>query len=274
MSDESKKVPSNPAVIPFVTFPGQEIKDLYVHESPEPAPAAQPARKPDQNRNAGNKQSNPPRPPAHNDNRNSDNQNRRQPQQAPKQAAHQPQQQQQQRREQPPRAPREPGSSNAGTGAHLLHLREKKVGDGSAPSAKEDNTSVFDFEAGLNIFKKDEVLAKVATEGESSSAAKEVKYKKDDFFDMLSTDRSNREEGAQQQQARMTASQERSLNQDTFGAIALQGGGGGYRRQYSRGGGNNGRGYGNNNGGGNGRGSGRGRGRGGRSYNQQATAAN
>jgi hypothetical protein len=139
-----------------------------------------------------------------------------------------------------------------------LHLREKKVGDGSGSGAKEDNTSVFDFEAGLNIFKKDEVLAKVATEGDSA-AIKEAKYKKDDFFDMLSTDRSNREEGAQQQ-TRMTASQERSLNQDTFGAIALQGGGGGYRRNYSRGGGNNGRGG----------GRGRGRGRGGRSYNQQA----
>ena len=32
VKDPSKKVPSNIAIIPFVTFPGEEIKDLYVHE--------------------------------------------------------------------------------------------------------------------------------------------------------------------------------------------------------------------------------------------------
>jgi hypothetical protein len=84
-----------------------------------------------------------------------------------------------------------------------------------------------------------------------------VKYKKDDFFDMLSTDRQSREEG---QAARLTGAQERSLNQDTFGAIALQGGGGYRRNNYNRGGGN---GYNNNNNNGGGRGYGRGRGRGG-----------
>ncbi len=146
-------------------------------------------------------------------------------------------------------------------------MREKKSGDGVG-AAKEDTKTVFDFEAGLSVFKKDEVLAKVANDGGevSEAAAEEKKYKKDDFFDMLSTDRSVREETGQQ--VRLTASQERSLNQDTFGAIALQGGGG-YRRNYSRGGGNNG--Y-NNSGRGGGRGrGGRGRGRG---YNTSATAAN
>ncbi len=113
---------------------------------------------------------------------------------------------------------------------------------------------MFDFEAGLNVFKKDEVLAKVATE-DVAEAIKETKYKKDDFFDMLSSDRSQREEG---KDTRMTPSQERNLNQDTFGAIALQGGGG-YRRHYGRGGGGGGGRGGNNN---YGRGGGRGRGRG------------
>ncbi len=267
VTDESKKIPSNPTVIPFVTFPGQEIKDLYVHESPEPAlPAPQPAARKTDNRTNNTRQQNPPKAPSSYE---QDNRNRRQPQQQQQQQQGSRQQQNQapQRREPVPREreprEREPRSSNAGTGAHLLHLREKR-GDGTGSSDKQDNSSVFDFEAGLNIFKKEEVLAKVATEGPNAEVVKEVKYKKDDFFDMLTTDRTAREEG-QPQQGRMTASQERSLNQDTFGAIALQGGGGGYRRQYGRG---NGGGRGNSSGYG-GRGNGRGRGRG-----RQSQAAN
>jgi len=268
VTDPSKTVPSNTSIIPFVTFPGQEIKDLYVHESPEAAPAPQPsARKQEskpQNKPQHQQQQNAPRNQNSNDNR-GQQQNQRQNQQhhqqqqqqsAPRQAAQAPQQR---REQQAPRQQNEPRTSNAGTGAHLLHLREKKAGDGSI-QAPTDNKSVFDFEAGLNIFKKEEVLLKVATEDGAHEVVKEAKYKKDDFFDMLSTDRQSREEG---QQARMTGAQERSLNQDTFGAIALQGGGGYRRNNYSRGGGNNGYNNNNNNGGGYG-GRGRGRGRGGR----------
>ena len=150
----------------------------------------------------------------------------------------------------------------AGTGAHLLNMREKK---GSEASKNIEVSGEFDFEAGLNIFKKDEVLAKVAKEKEGAEiAAKEVKYVKDDFFDSLSGGLNDRKEGS-----RLTHSQERVLNQDTFGAVALQsnyrrGGGGGYRGGGGggRGGRGGGRGYGgrnnnynnNNNGGGRGRG--------------------
>jgi protein LSM14 len=269
VTDESKKVPANAAIIPFVTFPGQEIKDLYVHESPDAAPAPQAARK-QESKPMNKPQHSQHAPKSHvNENRNENrqpNQNQRpqqqqHQQQAQKPAAHAPQQ----RREQAPRQqqePREPRTSNAGTGAHLLHLREKKAGDGTQ-SKPEDSTSVFDFEAGLNIFKKDEVLAKVANEDSGMEAVKEVKYKKDDFFDSLSSDRQSREEG---QAARMTASQERSLNQDTFGAIALQGSGGYRRNNYGRGGGNN---YNNS-----GRGGGYGRGRGGRGGHRSTGAAN
>jgi hypothetical protein len=152
----------------------------------------------------------------------------------------------------------------AGTGAHLLNMREKK---GSEASKNIEVSGEFDFEAGLNIFKKDEVLAKVAKEKEGAEiAAKEVKYVKDDFFDSLSGGLNDRKEGS-----RLTHSQERVLNQDTFGAVALQsnyrrGGGGGYRGGGGGGGGRGGRGGGrgyggrnnnynnNNNGGGRGRG--------------------
>lgn len=267
VTDESKKIPSNPTVIPFVTFPGQEIKDLYVHENPEPAPTQQAASRKTESSRPNNRQQNPPKSQNsydQHDNRNN-NRNNNNGRQQPHQQTHnnnqgqgnRPQQsqapQQQKKEQQAPRQQHhEPRTSNAGTGAHLLHLREKR-GDAAGAVDKQDTATVFDFEAGLNIFKKDEVLAKVATD-DVVAAVKETKYKKDDFFDMLSTDRSAREEG-QSQQARMTASQERSLNQDTFGAIALQGGGGGYRRHYGRG--NGGRGGGRGSGGGRGRGRGR-----------------
>lgn len=265
VSEEGKKVPANGSIIPFVTFPGQEIKDLYVHESPDAAPAPPPAVRKQESK-PQNKPQNAPRNQNSNDNR-GQQQNQRQNQQhqqqqqqsAPRQAAQAPQ-----RREQAPRQQNEPRTSNAGTGAHLLHLREKKAGDGSVQNTT-DNTSVFDFEAGLNIFKKEEVLLKVATEDGAHEVVKEVKYKKDDFFDMLSTDRQSREEG---QQARMTGAQERSLNQDTFGATALQGTGGYRRNPYGGRGGNNYNNNGYNNNGGQNRGQGyggrgRGRGRGG-----------
>ena len=40
-SEKSKQIPSSQTVTAFVTFPGQDIKDLYVHEAA--APAAPPA---------------------------------------------------------------------------------------------------------------------------------------------------------------------------------------------------------------------------------------
>jgi len=40
VTDKSKSIPPSTAIIPFVTFPGQEIKDLYVHESNTAPPAA------------------------------------------------------------------------------------------------------------------------------------------------------------------------------------------------------------------------------------------
>ena len=121
---------------------------------------------------------------------------------------------------------------------------------------KED----FDFNAANTVFNKQEVLAKVAEE--ATVPAKVQAYKKDDFFDCLSNEQKDREEG---RKTRLTAGEERNLNQDTFGAVALQPN----RRYGGRGGRNNGR-FGG--GRGRGRGSNMGRGYGGRNSGQsQAT---
>ena len=73
----------------------------------------------------------------------------------------------------------------------------------------------FDFKSGLSVFNKAEVLASVA----ANEDHKQSVYQKDDFFDSLSCEILDREEG---RKTRMTAFEERSLNQDTFGATALQ----------------------------------------------------
>jgi len=154
-------------------------------------------------------------------------------------------------------------SGGAGTGAHLLRLKERKERGAENTTTERSSGSgsgEFDFTAGLSMFKKDDVFAVVATEADRSSSI-EVKYKKDDFFDSLSCDLTDRKEG---RNTRMSAAEERVLNQDTFGAIALQSTGN-YRRNFRGGGGYAGR--------GGGRGRGRG-GRGGRSYQNQYQANN
>ncbi len=231
VTDKSKVVPPSSSTLPFVTFPGQEIKDLYVHESaaaPTPAPAA-PEQKPKQETKPKphKEHTNPPAAPAQEKetkvatqppkthNKEKDNNNKEATVNKEKAAA--------------------PSGSHSGvgTGSHLLKLREKKAGDAGA--AKVDANSEFDFQEGLKGFNKDEVLAEVADNNTK-------KYVKDDFFDNFTN--GNADDG---KKTRMSASEERQLNQDTFGAIALT-------NQYRRGG--RGRG---------GRGTGGGRGNGGRS---------
>lgn len=251
VTDPSKKVAANSVVIPFVTFPGSEIKDLIVHDPtnvpapPAPAPAArsQNTRAPQQQRGG---RTNPPKPPSNNINNN----NRRRPQKE-----NQATQQQQQQAQAPKRESRADGTG-AGTGAHLLKLREKKAPEGSQ-SVPESANSEFDFNAGLDMFKKSDVLASLQNE----APVQDVKYKKDDFFDSLTSDAKG---AGDARKARMSASEERSLNQDTFGAIALQGNNRRYYQGSGRGGGR---------GGGRGRGRGGGRGSGRGSYGAPANKA-
>ena len=113
-----------------------------------------------------------------------------------------------------------------------------KGGPGDAQMA-----GIFDFAAGLDNFDKD----KVAVDGGQQASEAVVAYEKDDFFDNLSNDIADREQGKR----RMTASEERNLNQDTFGAISVQ------HRRYSN---YRGRGRGGGRGGGRGRGGRTGRG--------------
>lgn len=125
-----------------------------------------------------------------------------------------------------------PSSSSAGTGEHLLKMRERKFEKTGANNV-EDIAGEFDFAQNLSSFKKEEVFKKVV---EENAAPVTSHYVKDDFFDSLSsTDGKGRN--------KMSAGEERLLNQDTFGAIALQSG---YRGRHG------GRGYGGGRGGGRG----------------------
>jgi protein LSM14 len=94
----------------------------------------------------------------------------------------------------------------------------------------------FDFESNLANFEKEE-----EDEGPPTS------YEKDDFFDSISCDTIDRQQGRDN---RLRGSTERTLNTETFGAVALNNN----NRRYNRRG----------RGGGRGGGRGRGRGRGGR----------
>ena len=53
-------------------------------------------------------------------------------------------------------------------------MREKKGYNAGRQESTESLKENFDFEAGLNVFKKDEVLAKVAEEGEKQAEVGET----------------------------------------------------------------------------------------------------
>jgi hypothetical protein len=243
VTDVNKIVNANSTIIPFVTFPGQEIQDLYVHEDVLPTPPAPvvataapvaPARGPAPSAApvGGNKpkldhrQEHTRQPRAQHNNSNNNNHHQVAPPQAPA-------------REAAPAVSSARDNYAVGTGSHLLKLREKKTGDLNAAANSSSNDVEFNFEEGLKTFKKDDVEADVAADAAAH------KYVKCDFFDNFSADIAG--DG---KKFRLTASAERNLNQDTFGAIALTNG-------YRRGGRGRGRGSGR----GGGRGYGRGRGR-------------
>lgn len=274
--DPSMKIPSNPAIIPFVTFPGEEIKDLYVHEEAAAAKAATSLPNPPATTKSANdsktenkKQSNdkknvyqPPRPASGSETHEKGNKK-----QYNNANSHNKANISSTTTTTTVRRENKSDGVGAGTGAHLLKMRERKGYDGGS-AAPPAATGEFDFEAGLNVFKKDEVLAKVAKEKEEVKEV--VKYKKDDFFDSISCDMLDRQEGIKN---RLTPGEERVLNQDTFGAVALQNNN--YRRNFNNRGGGRGGGRHYNNGGRyhNGGGRGRGRGRNNNNNNQSAPVA-
>lgn len=257
-----KKVAGNDAVLAFVSFPGNEIKDLYVHEGDEGAPIGEETGTKEKGQGQlpappvkqsgppavpqANKQPRPPQPPRQQQqgqqrsNNNTTNNNRKNNNSTNSSAAGS------------NHARKSAATSAVGTGAHLLHLRERTAGS-SAPSASvpQKPEGEFNFAEALTSFKKAEVLAEVASEQRGEQPV-ECSYKKDNFFDMLSSSSLDSQSGVRRE--RLTAGQERELNQDTFGAIALQ-----QNNRYRSGGkgygGRGGGGYGGRGGGGKGRGS-------------------
>lgn len=302
VNDLTRKVPPNPNSMPFVSFPGNDIKDLFVHDNYEEIPSspvvpnaaaafgnslqlAAPVEAPAvshvqhqapvppktfqqlqvQHSSSTPAQSKPintaPTNPWGNPNASTKRT-------VPPVSLRTQSQSQIQRRQQP--AKESNGNGNigragsrggrgdqhefrtqkdsqivAGTGEYLQKLRNKKNADGSLAHGIDVKKDDFDFNSGFSVFNKAEVLASVA----ANEDLKQSVYQKDDFFDSLSCEILDREEG---RKTRMTAYEERSLNQDTFGATALQSS---YRRFNG------------------GRSGGRGRGRGGRGRINNAPAA-
>lgn len=228
-NDIARRVAASPTITPFVTFPGSEIKDLFVHETP--AIPSVPT-------------SHPPQPQASKTPQINDFSSA--PASAPVKTSQPPKNENQIKKAIPAtdsinngpgksRGP--PSKSGIGTGEHLLKSRGK---------AQENISTEFDFNSGLSAFDKNAVFAEVATEKPIADA----KYNKNDFFDTLTQDRS-----ADGRNGRLTFKEEKKLNQDTFGISNLRrtgsyrGGRGGGRggRGRSNGGGRGGRGYNNGN---------------------------
>ena len=238
----SNPVAASDNVLAFVSFPGNEIKDLFVHESQEPA---QDLPKPP----AQKETSAPPKPPA----AKKENAPRKE---APRSDRGEPKHSESKQhtnndKKHEPKAkhhtdntapavkqdkPRQEPASAPGTGNHLLGLKVRTNNNSVASkdtSAAEIKKVEFDFQAALVNFDKVSVQEEVIKEKVVDIAPA---YVKDDFFDSF----------VEKKSARPTYQAERALNQDTFGAASLQSN---YRRYGGRG---------------HGGGRGRGRGRGGR----------
>jgi hypothetical protein len=144
VTDPAKKVAANDNLLPFVTFPGNEIKDLYVHDvSSETAPAAAAETLPtppaatkgaSSSAGAGAKSgaAAPPHPPTHHQQQ----QHQQQHHQGGRGGDHQGRGGDQAGRG--GRGPK-PSPSAVGTGEHLLRMRLKKTEDGSREDSAKGN---------------------------------------------------------------------------------------------------------------------------------------
>ena len=249
-------VPAQDTVHPYLVFRGCDIKDLHVHEEPpmeldqaktEPELPAPPTILPTT--------VTPPLPPAP-----TATATAVEPEEGPT------------NRTKKPQRPRTTNSnsnnkkpmSQIGTGASLLNRKERGAVTEAAPTPQDD----FDFESMTKFEDNDDV-------GDDDDGAA---YAKDDFFDSISCDAIDKQNGVDN---RLRGATERTLNTETFGAVALNsqrrrrnnrsaggrgdGRGAGGRRE-GRGDGAGGRGE-----GGRGGGRGRGRGRGGRGGGRRST---
>mmetsp|Transcript_120713 Transcript_120713/g.346851 ORF Transcript_120713/g.346851 Transcript_120713/m.346851 type:complete len:354 (+) Transcript_120713:220-1281(+) len=265
LDPETSFVAPQDAVHPYLLFRGCDIKDLHVHETttekpaiddpaivaapaaadlppppPPPQPQSQPTRSAAQSKEV---------PSSTEEKENESKKGKSQPTQ--------PQGQGGRGSGVINRRPRKPNPANQiGTGASLLNRKARGTVEGIGPETPQEE---FDFQSKLEEFEKEpdeEEEAGDLPEGHSA-------YEKDDFFDSISCDALDREKGIDN---RLRGAQERNLNTETFGAVALNS----QRRRRGRGGPNpngrgegtfgNGSGVGGNAGRGGGRGGGRGRG--------------
>jgi len=241
------------AVHPYLLFRGCDIKDLHVHEKAAAKPADDPAVVSNSAPPDAEEESLPPPPQqpttaaptsVPDESKKNGKENETQPQ--PSQQQRQKPQNKGGRGAPNIRRPRKANPANqVGTGASLLNRKAR----GSVEGGPEINDDEFDFQSKLEEFNKDD-------EGEEEDAGDSPDvggaYEKDDFFDSISCDALDRKSGVDN---RLRGAQERNLNTETFGAVALNS-----QRRRRRGGGGPGRGG----RGRGGRGRGRGRGRGGR----------
>lgn len=242
-------VAASEAVHPYMVFRGQDIQDLHVHEDvgpTEPAPpdapqppAPQPVAEPTPNPSpASNFATNPPisapeqKPSKPSNSRPQPSNNSEYNKGGSPQKANR-------RRRNENNGPRRndnsaPRRNEIGTGASLLNVRSRgQVVDREA----DPQTADFDLAAQTDTFQKEEIIPEVTA------------YQKDDFFDSLSCDTTDKLAGTDN---RLRGHTERKLNTETFGAVALD------SHRIGRGRGRGGRGRGRGRGGRGRRGGGRG----------------
>eukprot|EP00586_Coscinodiscus_wailesii_P010264 CAMPEP_0172495598 /NCGR_PEP_ID=MMETSP1066-20121228/72367_1 /TAXON_ID=671091 /ORGANISM="Coscinodiscus wailesii, Strain CCMP2513" /LENGTH=378 /DNA_ID=CAMNT_0013267371 /DNA_START=114 /DNA_END=1247 /DNA_ORIENTATION=+ len=127
-----------------------------------------------------------------------------------------------------------------GTGASLLNRKARGAVEGGGPELTPGND--FDFESSLAQFKEKTTIAS-GSDPEDNDSSSAHAYSKDDFFDSISCDVLDKQNGIDN---RLRGAAERSLNMDTFGAVSLGNGRrggrrkGGGRRSWYRGGGQRG----------------------------------
>jgi len=116
-----------------------------------------------------------------------------------------------------------------GTGASLLNRKTRGTVDGEEPQVGKD----FDLESNTAKFDKDAEFEQLKdAEGDDVTG---TDYKKDDFFDDISCDVTDRINGINN---RLRGAQERKINTETFGATSLKyysGNRRGYNRRGGRG---------------------------------------
>lgn len=234
-TEDGIAVPASDQVHPYLLFRGQDIKDLHVHENAAAAPPAVP-EPPVASSTSSKSSAEKSKPVSRSKESKSDGD-----------AATAKSQERDASRTTSTKSKKQNADGDrtsnhktqkqrmVGSGASLLHRKARGAVDGV--EGPEDVKTDFDFQSKLAEFVKDN------SEEDESENESALAYSKDDFFDSISCDVTDRQSGLDN---RLRGAKERNLNTETFGATSL----GMNRRYHGRGRGRGGR--------------GRGRGRGGR----------